>query len=210
MASQRDETPGGREHPVVDGFPVVNGYPVAGDSSAAAESADPEGRSARAESPSLVDPPAGAESPGWAESAAGAESPGRAESPGLAESPLIAEKPATGETAEARPEAAAGAPADGQPGGSDRAASARHGPIPAAALAEQQWPGIQALFVDDPRASVERAAAAAEQAVALFVASLQREQAALLATWQDDASTETLRTALQQYRALCGRVEGLG
>ena len=64
--------------------------------------------------------------------------------------------------------------------------------------------------MDDPRGSVERAAAAAEQAAALLVAALEREQAALLATWQDEASTETLRTVLQQYRAFCGRLEGLG
>ena len=81
--------------------------------------------------------------------------------------------------------------------------------IPAAALAEQQWPAIQAMFVDDPKGSVERAAAAADEVAKAFVASLQREQTALRATWENDTTTEDLRTALQQYRAFCGRLEGL-
>ena len=81
--------------------------------------------------------------------------------------------------------------------------------IPAAALSEQQWPAIQAMFVDDPKGSVQRAAAAADEVVKAFVASIEREQAALNAAWENDASTEDLRTALQQYRAFCGRLEGL-
>jgi hypothetical protein len=81
--------------------------------------------------------------------------------------------------------------------------------IPAAALAGQQWPAIQAMFVDDPKGSVERAAAAADEMAKAFVASLQREQTALRAAWEKDTTTEDLRTALQQYRAFCGRLEGL-
>jgi hypothetical protein len=81
--------------------------------------------------------------------------------------------------------------------------------IPAAALAEQQWPAIQAMFVDDPKGSVERAAAAADEVAKAFVASLQREQTELRAAWEKDTNTEDLRTALQQYRAFCGRLEGL-
>jgi hypothetical protein len=81
--------------------------------------------------------------------------------------------------------------------------------VPASALAGQQWPAIQAMFVDDPKGSVERAAAAADEVAKAFVASLQREQTALRATWEKDTTTEDLRTALQQYRAFCGRLEGL-
>lgn len=81
--------------------------------------------------------------------------------------------------------------------------------IPAAALAEQQWPGILAQFVDDPRGSVERAAATAREIAAAFTASLEREQVRLRTTWQDEPDTEKLRTAVQQYRAFCGRLEGL-
>lgn len=84
------------------------------------------------------------------------------------------------------------------------------GGIPAAALAEQQWPQIMALFVDDPHGSVERAAAAASEVAAALTASLEREQERLRASWRDNASTEDLRTALQQYRAFCGRLESLG
>jgi hypothetical protein len=90
------------------------------------------------------------------------------------------------------------------------AGPAAAGGIPAAALAEQQWPQILALFVDDPRGSVERAAAAASEVAAALTASLEREQERLRASWRSDPSTENLRTALQQYRAFCGRLEGLG
>jgi hypothetical protein len=92
---------------------------------------------------------------------------------------------------------------------SEPAGGANGGGIPAAALAGQQWPSIQAMFVDDPKGSVERAAAAADEVVKAFVASLQREQAGLRAAWEKDTTTEDLRTALQQYRAFCGRLEGL-
>jgi hypothetical protein len=88
-------------------------------------------------------------------------------------------------------------------------ASANGDGVPAAALAGQQWPEIQAMFVDDPKGSVERAAAAADEVAKAFVASLQREQTALRAAWENDTTTEDLRTALQQYRAFCGRLEGL-
>jgi hypothetical protein len=88
-------------------------------------------------------------------------------------------------------------------------ASANGDGVPAAALAGQQWSAIQAMFVDDPKGSVERAAAAADEVAKAFVASLQREQTALRAAWEKDTTTEDLRTALQQYRAFCGRLEGL-
>ena len=88
--------------------------------------------------------------------------------------------------------------------------AATAGEIPAAALAEQRWPQIMALFVDDPRGSVERAAAAASEVAAALTASLEREQDRLRASWRDDPSTEDLRTALQRYRAFCGRLEDLG
>jgi len=99
----------------------------------------------------------------------------------------------------------------GAPGASDRdpAAGAAGAGIPAAALSGQQWPAIQAMFVDDPQGSVQRAAAAADEAAKAFVASLQREQAALRGAWENETTTEDLRTALQQYRAFCGRLEGL-
>jgi hypothetical protein len=81
--------------------------------------------------------------------------------------------------------------------------------IPSAALAEQQWPAILALFVDDPRGAVERAAAVAGEVARSIVATVQREQADLRASWPEGADTEDLRTALQRYRAFCGRLEDL-
>jgi hypothetical protein len=110
-----------------------------------------------------------------------------------------------------------GEPGMEEPGGPETPEPAVPGPaaaatgpgIPAAALSEQQWPAIQAMFVDDPKGSVQRAAGAADEVVKAFVASLEREQAALRAAWENGATTEDLRTALQQYRAFCGRLEGL-
>ena len=107
--------------------------------------------------------------------------------------------------------AAAGAPEAAVPGDRGPAAGDPGAGIPAAALSEQQWPAIQAMFVDDPQASVRRAAAAADEVLKAFVASLEREQAALRSSWENGngTTTEDLRTALQQYRAFCGRLEGL-
>ena len=104
-----------------------------------------------------------------------------------------------------------GTPATGTPAtpGAGPAGGLRGDGVPAAALAGQQWPAIQAMFVDDPKGSVQRAAAAADEVVKAFVASIEREQAALRTAWENDATTEDLRTALQQYRAFCGRLEGL-
>jgi hypothetical protein len=71
-----------------------------------------------------------------------------------------------------------------------------------------RWPEIQAMFVDDPRASVERAAGLVDDSVEALVVSVKEQQHALLATWQgDNAGTEELRTALQGYRAFWNRVD---
>jgi hypothetical protein len=147
--------------------------------------------------PAPADDPA---APGWA-STSGAQAatpePEAPVTPGHAA--------ADASTADAGP-AGAGLPATST---SEPAGGPNGGGIPAAALAGQQWPAIQAMFVDDPKGSVERAAAATDEVVKAFVASLQREQAGLRAAWEKDTTTEDLRTALQQYRAFCGRLEGL-
>ena len=111
--------------------------------------------------------------------------------------------------ADASPLAATPAGAGTPAASASEPASANGDGVPAAALAGQQWPAIQAMFVDDPKGSVERAAAAADEVAKAFVASLQREQTALRASWEKDTTTEDLRTALQQYRAFCSRLEGL-
>jgi hypothetical protein len=71
-----------------------------------------------------------------------------------------------------------------------------------------RWPEIQAMFVDDPRASVERAAGLVDDSVEALVVSVKEQQHALLSAWQgDNAGTEELRTALQGYRAFWNRVD---
>jgi hypothetical protein len=152
--------------------------------------------------PASADGPA---APGWASTSgaqAAAPEPEAPVTPGSAPpaaSPADAGPVAAGPVAADTPAASAREPAGGPNGDG----------IPAAALAGQQWPTIQAMFVDDPKGSVERAAAAADEVVKAFMASLQREQTALRTAWGKDTSTEDLRTALQQYRAFCGRLEGL-
>ena len=71
----------------------------------------------------------------------------------------------------------------------------------------QQWHDIQAMFVDDPRGSVELAVTAADAAVSALADSLRQQQAALT---QADADTEQLREALRTYRVFCQSLADLG
>lgn len=86
-------------------------------------------------------------------------------------------------------------------------------PSPAAAgstSAGARWHEIQAMFVDDPRSSAELAAGLAGDSADAVVASVRERQRALLSAWQgDDAGTEELRIAIQQYRAFWNRLEDL-
>ena len=140
---------------------------------------------------------------------AGPGSPGTSSAPVTLDEPGLDEpgvdEPGPGRAGVDEP----GVPATPEPAVTGPAAGATGAGIPAAALSEQQWPAIQAMFVDDPKGSVQRAAGAADEVVKAFVASIEREQAALRAAWENDANTEDLRTALQRYRAFCGRLEGL-
>jgi hypothetical protein len=71
-----------------------------------------------------------------------------------------------------------------------------------------RWHEIQAMFVDDPRTSVELAAGMLDDSTEVLIGSLRERQQALLSAWQGtDADTEDLRTALQQYRAFWNRLE---
>jgi hypothetical protein len=71
-----------------------------------------------------------------------------------------------------------------------------------------RWHEILAMFVDDPRSSVEQAAALAGNRAEAFVLSIKKQQDSLLSGWQHhDAETEELRIALQQYRIFCNRLE---
>jgi hypothetical protein len=75
----------------------------------------------------------------------------------------------------------------------------------------EQWHDIQAMFVDDPQGSVERAAQEAEAVVSALVESLRQRQAALVPSGTSTApsDTEQLRAALRGYRLLCERLVGL-
>ena len=87
--------------------------------------------------------------------------------------------------------------ADGGPGRESPAAPDNAG----SAGTASQWPDIQAMFVDDPRASVEQAAGLVDDCVEALVVSVKERQHALLSDWQGTGTdTEQLRTALQRYR----------
>jgi hypothetical protein len=71
-----------------------------------------------------------------------------------------------------------------------------------AASAGGPWNEIQAMFVDDPRASVERAAGLVSDQVEALIRSFTERQRFAQSAWEaDDAGTEELRVALQHYRA---------
>ena len=77
----------------------------------------------------------------------------------------------------------------------------------------QQWHDIQAMFVDDPRGSVELAAAAADSAVSALMETLHQRQSALAptaSTSADPGGTEQLREALRSYRIFCQSLGEIG
>ena len=77
----------------------------------------------------------------------------------------------------------------------------------------QQWHDIQAMFVDDPRGSVELAAAAADAAVSALVETLHHRQSTLARTGHasaDPGGTEQLREALRSYRIFCQNLTDVG
>ena len=95
-----------------------------------------------------------------------------------------------------------------------RPPAAEPGSAPAAPVARDstspgtRWQGIQAMFVDDPRSSVELAAGLVGDSAETLVVSVREQQYSLLSAWQgDDAGTEEMRTTLQQYRTLWNRLE---
>jgi hypothetical protein len=82
------------------------------------------------------------------------------------------------------------------------------GPLPS--IQDPRWREIQAMFVDDPRGSVERAADLASETLRELSRLLQQREQTLRSGWQDNsADTEGLRTSLQGYRTLIGQVSDL-
>jgi hypothetical protein len=85
--------------------------------------------------------------------------------------------------------------------------TASHLPVATTGTGEP-WNEIQALFVDDPRASIERAAGLVDSRVEQFVQSVRDRQHSAQSAWQaDGAGTEEMRVALQHYRAFWTSLE---
>jgi hypothetical protein len=73
---------------------------------------------------------------------------------------------------------------------------------------ETAWSEIHVLFVDDPHASVERAADLVDVAIREMLESVEARQSALRASWQaGQPGTEELRVGLQSYRAFWTALE---
>jgi hypothetical protein len=149
--------------------------------------------------------------------------------PGVTAAGSTADEPGAAGTADAEAPFAfvtvAGSTAD-EPGAADSTADAEAPfafsttpvtepePAPAVPLAANganlstRWPEIQAMFVDDPRASVQLAAGLVDDSVDALMVSLKKQQHSLLHAWQgDDPGTEELRTTVQRYRTFWKRLE---
>jgi len=73
------------------------------------------------------------------------------------------------------------------------------------------WQRIQGDFVDDPRASVEKADELVASAIKRLAEIFAKERADLEGTWSrgGEASTEDLRQALRRYRSFFDRLLNL-
>jgi hypothetical protein len=107
-------------------------------------------------------------------------------------------------------------PADRSPGQASLVSVAFTMPEPAAeslpagntAIAHGPWNEVQAMFVDDPRASIERAAGLVDDQVKSLIEAVTERQRSMQSAWQaHDAGTEELRVALQHYRAFWNSIE---
>lgn len=97
------------------------------------------------------------------------------------------------------------------PAGPDQAVAGRQGgDAEPADLSGANWREIQSLFVDDPRQAVELGAQAAGAALAALTAAARDREQSLRDGWESGrAGTEDLRTALQRYRDLAGRLSSI-
>jgi hypothetical protein len=72
------------------------------------------------------------------------------------------------------------------------------------------WNEVQAMFVDDPRASIEQAADLVDNRVEALIHAYRERQRSMQSAWQaDDAGTEELRVALQHYRTFWNSLDDL-
>jgi hypothetical protein len=78
------------------------------------------------------------------------------------------------------------------------------------ASAAGPWNAVQAMFVDNPRASIERASGLVDDRVEDLIRSVRERQRSIQSAWQADAAgTEELRVALQHYRSFWTSLEDL-
>ena len=76
------------------------------------------------------------------------------------------------------------------------------------ASADGPWNQIQAMFVDDPDASIKRAAGLVDDRVEELIQSVRARQQSMQSAWQAKyAGTEELRVALQHYRTFWNSLE---
>jgi hypothetical protein len=142
------------------------------------------------------------------ESAADESAESAADEPAALEPAMLA--PAAHEPAADEDEPAADEPAADEPFAQEPAVvTGQTGPARGsngAAGLGPHWHDIQAQFVDDPRGSVELAAAAVDEAVTELVETLNRRRAGLVPAAgvpEDPESTEQLREALRSCRTFC-------
>ena len=72
----------------------------------------------------------------------------------------------------------------------------------------RRWEGVQAGFVDDPRAAVKQADELVDFATKRLTAMFSDERSRMEADWDkgDSVSTEDLRLAFRRYRAFFDRI----
>jgi hypothetical protein len=73
---------------------------------------------------------------------------------------------------------------------------------------KQRWEQIQVTFVDEPQTSVREADALVQELMQRLADTFAQERSSLEEQWArgEEASTEDLRTALQQYRSFFRRL----
>ena len=73
---------------------------------------------------------------------------------------------------------------------------------------KERWEQIQVRFVDEPQASVKEADALVSELMQRLADTFAQERGRLEARWErgEEASTEDLRQALQQYRSFFRRL----
>lgn len=75
----------------------------------------------------------------------------------------------------------------------------------------ERWTGVQASFVDEPRAAVEQADGLVADVIQRLAKTFASERQRLESQWDrgTDVSTEDLRVALQRYRSFFDRLLNL-